>query len=150
MSFEHQGLAFNLLDTPGHQDFQRRHLPHPYRGRQRGDGFDAASGSNPGIDQFQPATDKIPDVSRRQGGAAGPGDGGDARAGFGNRLPGATPTRGDVRELTRGSAIKGQYATGQILRENQVDNGLQGLPPPTLGQQGDAVEQLGLGDCRGE
>jgi len=21
MSFEHQGLAFNLLDTPGHQDF---------------------------------------------------------------------------------------------------------------------------------
>jgi peptide chain release factor 3 len=21
MSFEHDGLAFNLLDTPGHQDF---------------------------------------------------------------------------------------------------------------------------------
>jgi peptide subunit release factor RF-3 len=21
MSFEHQGIAFNLLDTPGHQDF---------------------------------------------------------------------------------------------------------------------------------
>jgi peptide chain release factor 3 len=42
-SFEHEGLAFNLLDTPGHQDFsplgfQRRHLPHPDRGRQRGDG----------------------------------------------------------------------------------------------------------------
>src|ERR1700722_16889244 len=36
MSFEHEGLAFNLLDTPGHQDFspmafQRRHLPHPDR-----------------------------------------------------------------------------------------------------------------------
>jgi peptide chain release factor 3 len=23
MSFEHQGLALNLLDTPGHQDFRR-------------------------------------------------------------------------------------------------------------------------------
>jgi peptide chain release factor 3 len=37
MSFEHEGLAFNLLDTPGHQDFsplgfQRGHLPHPDRG----------------------------------------------------------------------------------------------------------------------
>ena len=34
MSFEHQGLAFNLLDTPGHQDFsprgfQRGHLSVP-------------------------------------------------------------------------------------------------------------------------
>jgi small GTP-binding protein len=43
MSFGHEGLAFNLLDTPGHQDFsplgfQRGHLPHPDRGRQRGDG----------------------------------------------------------------------------------------------------------------
>ena len=42
MSFEHQGRAFNLLDTPGHKDFspmgfQRGHLPHPDRGRQRGD-----------------------------------------------------------------------------------------------------------------
>jgi Elongation factor Tu GTP binding domain len=41
MSFEHEGLAFNLLDTRGHQDFsplgfQRGHLPHPDRGRQRG------------------------------------------------------------------------------------------------------------------
>jgi hypothetical protein len=39
MSFEHEGLAFNLLDTPGHQDFsplgfQRGYLPHPDRGRQ--------------------------------------------------------------------------------------------------------------------
>jgi peptide chain release factor 3 len=24
MSFEHERLAFNLLDTPGHQDFSRR------------------------------------------------------------------------------------------------------------------------------
>ena len=44
MSFEHQGLAFNLLDTPGHQDFsplgvQRGHLLRPHRGRQRGDGL---------------------------------------------------------------------------------------------------------------
>jgi peptide subunit release factor RF-3 len=30
MSFEHEGLALNLLDTPGCQD--------PDRGRQRGDG----------------------------------------------------------------------------------------------------------------
>jgi hypothetical protein len=41
MSFEHEGLAFNLLDTRGHEDFsplgfQRGHLPHPDRGRQRG------------------------------------------------------------------------------------------------------------------
>jgi hypothetical protein len=34
MSLEHEGLAFNLLDTPGHQDFPQRHLPHPDRGRQ--------------------------------------------------------------------------------------------------------------------
>jgi peptide chain release factor 3 len=26
MSFEHEGLAFNLLDTPGHQDFSPRDL----------------------------------------------------------------------------------------------------------------------------
>jgi peptide subunit release factor RF-3 len=37
MSLEHEELAFNLLDTPGHQDFsprgfQRGHLPHPDRG----------------------------------------------------------------------------------------------------------------------
>ena len=116
MSFEHEGLAFNLLDTPGHQDFspvgfQRDTYRTPTAVEQRGDGFDATSGSNPGIDQFQPATDKIPDVSRRQSGAAGPGDGGDACVGFGNRLPGATPTRGDVRELASGGAVERQYAT---------------------------------------
>jgi peptide chain release factor 3 len=43
MSFEHDGLALSLLDTPRHQDFspmgfQRAHLPHPDRDRQRGDG----------------------------------------------------------------------------------------------------------------
>ena len=36
MSFEHEGLAFNLLDRLGHQDFSpmgfRGHLPHPDRG----------------------------------------------------------------------------------------------------------------------
>jgi len=68
---------------------------------------DAAAGSNPGIDQFQPATSKIPDVSRRQRGAAGPGDGGDARVGFGNRPPGATPARGYVRELASCGAVEG-------------------------------------------
>jgi hypothetical protein len=110
--------------------------------------LDAAAGSNPGIDQFQPATGKIPDVSRREGGAAGPGDGGDAGVGFGNRLPGATPARGDVCQLTSRGAVEGQYATRQILRENQSANRRQGLPPPALGQQGDAIEQLRLGDCR--
>ena len=44
MSFEHQGLAFNLLDTPGHQDFCEGHLPHPDRGRQRGDGARRSQG----------------------------------------------------------------------------------------------------------
>jgi predicted membrane GTPase involved in stress response len=36
MSFEHEGLAFNLLDTPGCQD--------PDRGRSRGDGVLDAEG----------------------------------------------------------------------------------------------------------
>src|SRR6202035_2807868 len=33
MSFEHEGLAFNLLDTPGHQDFQPTGISanHTYR-----------------------------------------------------------------------------------------------------------------------
>jgi peptide chain release factor 3 len=38
MSFEHERLAFNLLDNTGPPGFQRGHLPHPDRGRQRGDG----------------------------------------------------------------------------------------------------------------
>jgi peptide chain release factor 3 len=38
MSFEHEGLAFNLLDA-GPPGFQRGHLPHLNRGRQRGDGL---------------------------------------------------------------------------------------------------------------
>jgi hypothetical protein len=32
MSFEHEGLAFNLLDTPGHQNQSLGPLPHAYRG----------------------------------------------------------------------------------------------------------------------
>jgi peptide subunit release factor RF-3 len=80
MSFEHEGLAFNLLDTPDHQDFSED----TYRTLTAANSavLGAVTGSNPGIDQFQLATGKIPDVSRRQGGAAGPGDGGNARVGF--------------------------------------------------------------------
>ena len=54
------------------------------------------------------------------------------------------------RELTSRGAVEGQYATGKILRKNQVYHRLQGLPPPAFRQQGDAVEQLGPGDCRRE
>jgi peptide chain release factor 3 len=47
MSFEHEGLAFNLLDTPGHQDFSHwdfgentyrtlTAVPHPSLPRPRG------------------------------------------------------------------------------------------------------------------
>jgi hypothetical protein len=87
---------------------------------------------------------KIPDVSRRQGGAAGPGDGANARVGFGNWPPGPTPARSDVRELTSCGAVGGQHAIRKTLRENQVYNRLQGLPPPAFRQQGNAVEQLQL------
>ena len=38
MTFEHDGLTFNLLDTPGPPGFQRGHLSHADRGRQRGHG----------------------------------------------------------------------------------------------------------------
>jgi hypothetical protein len=38
MSFEHEGLAFNLPDTPVHEDFSPKglmgYLPHADRGRQ--------------------------------------------------------------------------------------------------------------------
>src|SRR6516165_9945559 len=44
-----------------------------------------ATRSNPGINQFQPATGKIPDVPRCQGGAAGAGDRSDALVCLGNR-----------------------------------------------------------------
>src|SRR5580704_12487885 len=53
---------------------------------------------------------------------------------------------GDLCELTSCGAVEGQYATRQNLRENQVYNRRQGLPPPALGQQRDAVEQLRLSD----
>jgi peptide chain release factor 3 len=31
LSFEHEGLAFNLLDTPGHQDLSQRGFQDTYR-----------------------------------------------------------------------------------------------------------------------
>jgi hypothetical protein len=139
MGSEDEGLIFNLLDTPGHPDCSED----AYRSLTTVDSavmvLDAAAGSNPGIDQFQPAIHKIPDVSRRQSGTARAGDGGDARVGFRNRPPGTTPARGDVRELTSRGAVEGQYSTRQILGENQVYNRPQGLSPPAFGQQGDAV-----------
>src|SRR6266436_6624960 len=106
--------------------------------------------SRPGIDQLELATVKIPDVSRRQGGAARPGDGGDARVGLGDRPPGATPARGNVCKLTSGGTVEWQYSARQILRENQVDNRLQRLPPCAFRQQGNAVKHFGLGDRGGE
>ena len=33
MTFEKDGIIFNLLDTPGHEDFQRGYLSHADRGR---------------------------------------------------------------------------------------------------------------------
>ena len=38
MTFEYGGVVFNLLDTPGHEDFQRGHLSHADRGRLRDHG----------------------------------------------------------------------------------------------------------------
>ena len=38
MSFEQEGLAFDLLDMPGHQEFSEDTYRTPDRGRQRGDG----------------------------------------------------------------------------------------------------------------
>jgi hypothetical protein len=47
MSFEHEGLAFNLLDTPGHQDLSRTPTD---CGRLRGDGVRRRQGHR-GADQ---------------------------------------------------------------------------------------------------
>jgi hypothetical protein len=60
MNFEHEGLAFNLLDTPGHQDFspmgfQRGHLPHPDRGRQCGNGARRRPNGAEGASRSRPA-----------------------------------------------------------------------------------------------
>ena len=44
MTFEHDGLTFNLLDTPGHQDFSRGHLSHAHRRRQRRHGAGRGQG----------------------------------------------------------------------------------------------------------
>jgi hypothetical protein len=38
MRFEHESLAFNLIDTPGRRDFSEDTLPHADRGRQCGGG----------------------------------------------------------------------------------------------------------------
>ena len=38
MTFEYGGAVFNLLDTPGHEDFSRGHLPHADRRRFGGHG----------------------------------------------------------------------------------------------------------------
>ena len=76
-SYEHKGLAFNLLDTPRHQNF----IEGTYRTLTAANGavLGAATRSNPRINQFQPATGKIPDVPRCQSGAAGAGDRSNAR-----------------------------------------------------------------------
>src|SRR5580700_10535122 len=65
MSFEHEGLAFNLLDTPGHQDFsplgfQRGHLPHPDHGRQRGHGARRRPNGAEGASRSRPASSSRP------------------------------------------------------------------------------------------
>jgi Elongation factor Tu GTP binding domain len=45
VSFEHEGLAFNLLDTPGHQDFRICLLTRFYRSSWRPPSRSAASAS---------------------------------------------------------------------------------------------------------
>ena len=110
----------------------------------------ASSGSSPGIDQLQPATHEIPDISGGQSGATRPGDGGDAGVCFSNRPPSATSARGKFGELVCCGAVEGQHAIRQILREDPVYDFLQRSPPPAIGQQGNALEQLRLGDCRRE
>jgi len=105
----------------------------------------ALGGSSPGVDQLELATGKIPDVARRQGGAARPGDGGDTRVGFGDRPSGAAPARADFCEFTSGGTVEGQYSACQILRENQIDNRRQGLPACAFRPQGHTVEHFQLG-----
>jgi hypothetical protein len=76
------------------------------------------------------------------------------RVSLGNRPPGATPACSNVGELASRGAVEGQYPTRKILRENQLHDCFQGLPPSPFGQESDTVEELCLGDrrskhCRG-
>ena len=93
MQMEYRDCVINLLDTPGHQDFSRRHLPRADRGGRGADGdrrgqrrraADAAAAA--GLPRAQHAD---PDLRQQDGprgaGAAG-ADGRDrARAGHGGR-----------------------------------------------------------------
>jgi hypothetical protein len=62
----------------------------------------------------------------------------------------ATPARGKVGELVCCGPVEGQHAIRQILREDPVYDFLQRSLPPAIGQQGNAIEQPRLGDCRSE